>query len=612
MTTKPFRLVLALGLFWASSCNLFAQASDNLPDSTTAVADSLFDSTSAVVDTLPVFEDTNVTIVPVVGIPDAEDLEVQNEVDQNTGVQFSLSSPYHTILTHLYFLQEDSYHPDSAAMALYVQDPTSEGAQKLAIELKEFMDGAGYYIDLEDISRDPEYIDSASGKHKYAPIPEENEVFVYRKNGTKDWIYSYTTVNAIEKLHDRIYPFGTFAWLPAWSKTKAGALALWQYIGILLILVLAILIQRLLTRLLSGLLRRYLFKLVRTESGQNFFGKVARPISLLMVFYGIFAFVSLLQLPIDFNQWIVLAFRIMIPVFWMLIFLQIVNLVMAVFAKRAEATETTMDDQIVPLLRRLFHGIVVVVFIIIILNVLRVNVDALLGGLAFGSLALALAAQDTVKNLFGSLLIFVDRPFQIGDWITAQGHEGTVEEVSVRSTRIRTFADSLVSIPNGALADGPIDNMGLRVYRRFVTKVGVTYNTSPELLEVFVEGIRELVREHPTTLTERFEVHFNEMGDFSLQILVYVFFDVPTWTDELAGRQRLLIGIMKLANALGVGFAFPTQTLHIDSFPERTGLTPEHTLSEKEYNLKMKAFVAGWAKGYKPRDLGIKQDGAEG
>jgi len=601
MTMKPFRLVLTLGLLWVTSANLFAQANDTLPD-TVEVA----------VDSVVVGEDTNTKVEPVVGIPDAEDLEVQNEIDQNTAVQFSLKSPYHTILSHLYFLQEDSYHPDSAAMTLYVQDPSSEAAQKLAIELKEFMDGAGYYIDLDDISRDPDYLDSASGKHKFAPIPEENEVFVYRKNGSRDWVYSYTTVNAIERLHNRIYPFGTFDWLPAWSKTKAGPLALWQYLGILLMLVVAILVQRLLTRLLSGLLRAYLFKLVRTDAGQNFFGKVARPISLLIVFYGVFAFISLLQLPISYNQWIVLAFRIMIPVFWMLIFLQIVNLVMAIFAKRAEATETTMDDQVVPLLRRLFHGIVVVVFVIIILDVLRVNVDALLGGLAFGSLALALAAQDTVKNLFGSLLIFVDRPFQIGDWVTAQGHEGTVEEVSVRSTRIRTFAGSLVSIPNGALADGPIDNMGLRVYRRFVTKVGVTYDTTPELLEVFVEGIKELVRNHPTTLKDRFEVHFNEMGDFSLQILVYVFFDVPTWTDELAGRQRLLIGIMKLANTLGVGFAFPTQTLHIDSFPERQGLTPEHNLSTEAYRKQMKDFVEGWKKDYKPRDLGTKQDGAEG
>ncbi len=567
------------------------------------------DSVSATADSLP---DTLVPGQPVVAPPDAEDLAVEKSLSENGNVRFSLKSPYHTILSHLYFLQEDSYHPDSAAMTLYVQDPSSVGAKKLAIQLKQFMDGAGYYIDLEDIPQDPNYRDSVSGKHKYTPIPEEEEVFVYRKNGTSEWIYSYTTVKAINGLYNRVYPFGTLDWLPEWSRAKMGSLHLWQYMGILAFLVLGFLFHKALTRIISLVLKRYLFRLVRTDHAQVFFDKVARPISLLILFYLIFEFSSALQLPIALNKWVVMGLRISIYVFWMLICFQLVNLAMAVFAKRAEATETTMDDQLVPLLRRVFHGIIVLVFTVIILNSLHVNVDAVIGGLAFGSLALALAAQDTVKNLFGSILIFIDRPFQIGDWIIAQGHEGTVEEVSVRSTRIRTFANSLVSIPNGALADGSIDNMGVRVYRRFVTRIGVTYETPPELIEVFVEGIRELVRNHPTTRKDYFEVHFNEMGDFSLKILVYLFFDVKTWTDELAGKQRLLLGIMHLAKELGIGFAFPTQTLHIDSFPEKEGLSLTHEQSKEEYERRMKDFARRWKETYTPRDLGSKQEGAGG
>lgn len=604
MSMKQAQITLLFTFFLILSIPALAQVpGDTIADIAGA------DTTEIPVDSVP---DTLDADQPVVATPDAEDLEVEGEVTDNEIVRFSLQSPYHTILSHLYFLQEDSYFPDSAAMTLYVKDPLSEGAKDLAIQLKEFMDGAGYYIDLEDIPQNPDYRDTISGKHKYSPIPEEDQVFVYRKNGTDEWIYSYTTVKTIPELHDRVYPFGTLDWLPEWSRSKLGSLATWQYLGILIFIVLGFLLHKVLTRIISLVLERYLFRLVRTDHGQRFFDKVARPISLLILFYVIFEFSSALQLPIALNKWIVLGLRISILVFWMLITFQMVNLAMAFFAKRAEATETTMDDQLVPLLKRLLHFIVVIIFAIIILNILHVNVDALLGGLAFGSLALALAAQDTMKNLFGSILIFVDRPFQIGDWIIAQGHEGTVEEVSVRSTRIRTFANSLVSIPNGALADGSIDNMGVRAYRRFVTRIGITYETPPDLIEVFVEGIRELVRNHPTTRKDFFEVHFNEMGDFSLQILVYLFFDVSTWTDELAGKQRLLLGIMRLAEELGIGFAFPTQTLHIDSFPEKKGLSLTHEESMEEYERRMKEFAKRWKETYKPRDLGSKQEGAGG
>lgn len=599
----PKKLNKNLFLILCLACLGFGlRAQDSIP------LDSIGDSSTVLVDTLEAGDDS--VVENVIAIPDEEDLVEEGELTDNEVVRFSLESPYHTILSHLYFLQDDSYFPDSAAMTLYVQDPKSEEAQKLAIDLKAYMDGAGYFIDVDDLPQNPEFRDTVNGKHKYLPIPEVPEIFVYKKTGSQNWIYSYSTVKAIPDLHSSLFPFGTLDWLPDWSRGKLWGLEAWQYLGILLYLVVGFFLHRLLVGLISLILKRFLRRFVTQKHTANFFEKVARPISLLILFYIIFAFTPALLLPIAVNKWVILAFRIMIPVFWMFIGMQAVNLVMAIFEKRAEATETTLDDQLVPLLRRLLHIFVVIIFAIVILNVLRININALLGGLAFGSLALALAAQDTVKNLFGSILIFVDRPFQIGDWILVNGHEGVVEEVSMRSTRIRTFAGSLISIPNGQLADSAVDNMGVRKFRRFVTRVGVTYDTPPDLLEVFVEGIRQLVKNHPTTRKDFMEVHFNEMADSSLQILVYAFFDVPTWTDELAGKQRLLLGIMRLAEELGISFAFPTQTLHIENFPEKKSLTPDHKATKSEATAQVDEFVRNWVEGYKPRDLGSKQEGS--
>lgn len=579
---------------------------DSLPD-TAGTVDSLL----VLADSLPEAPSLDsAEEEEVAAIPDARDLEIEGELNNERVVHLNLSSPYHTVLSHLYFLQEDSYHPDSAAYTLYVKDPKDESAQELAIQLKQYMDGAGYFIDLDLVPSETDFTDSVSGQQLYRVIPEVPEVFVYKKGNR--WVYSYATVKAIPGLHSELFPFGTLDWLPKWSRGHFLGLHIWQWMGIILYLVLAVLLHKLLTMLVSTLLERFLKRFIQSDYTHEFFEKVARPISFVVLFYTVFAFTSALQLPIELNQWVVLAFRIMIPVFWMFIGIQAVNLVMAVFQKRAEATETTLDDQLVPLLRRLGHFIVAIVFLIVILNVLRVNINALLGGLAFGSLALALAAQDTVKNLFGSILIFVDRPFQIGDWIIVGDHEGVVEEVSVRSTRIRTFANSLIYIPNGNLADSAINNMGVRTYRRFTTRVGVTYDTPPDLLEIFVEGIRDLIKYHPTTRKDYFEVHFNEMGDSSLQILIYAFFEVPTWTDELAGKQRLLLGIMRLAEDLGISFAFPTQTLHIETFPEKKGLTPPHDDSHENYKAKMKSFIDKWKDNHRQRDLGKRQDGSAG
>lgn len=504
-------------------------------------------------------------------------------------VTLNLSSPYHTVLTHLYFLQDDSYHPDSAAMTLYVRDPGSKETIKTGIQLKEFFDGAGYYIDLDIIPQDPNYIDSTSGLHKYLPIPEVKEIFLYKRGNR--WVYSGTTVRAIPELHRALYPLGTLHWLPSWSQGRFLGLHLWQFLGIALCIFLAFLLHRLLTWVIGQILERFLNRIIRSDATQEFFYKIARPISLLILFYILMAFTPVLQLPIGLNKWVFLAYRTMIPVFYMLIALQVVNVGMAYFLRRAEKTESTMDDQLVPLLRNLIKGIVVIFFLIVILDMLKVNITALVGGVAFGSLALALAAQDTVKNLFGSLLIFVDRPFSIGDWVIIDGHEGVVEEVSVRSTRIRTFANSIITIPNGNIASTAINNMGARVYRRFVTRIGVTYDTPPELIEVFVKGIREIVRTHPHTRKDAFEVAFNEMGDFNLQILVYVFFAVPDWTAELSSRQDFLLAIMRLAEKLGISFAFPTQTLNVENFPEKKSDTPTYPMAKGDYEAKKQEFL---------------------
>lgn len=227
-------------------------------------------------------------------------------------------------------------------------------------------------------------------------------------------------------------------------------------------------------------------------------------------------------------------------------------------------------------LMHLFHRflkltVVVLGFLFFFQN-LGINVMSVLAGLGLGGLAFALAAKDTCANFFGSVMILLDQPFQVGDWIKVGSEEGTVEEIGFRSTRIRTFYNSVVSLPNSKVANENIDNLGRREFRRVRAFFGVTYDTPPEKMERFVDGIKEIVLQNEFTRKDYFHVCFNAYKDSCLEVMLYCFLRVPDWGEELKQREQIFLQVYRLADSLGISFAFPTQTLHIDSIPERSML----------------------------------------
>ena len=231
--------------------------------------------------------------------------------------------------------------------------------------------------------------------------------------------------------------------------------------------------------------------------------------------------------------------------------------------KKAGATESSLDDILVPLGRKTLKVLVVAMGAVNLAPLLGLHITPLLGALGVGGIGFAFAAQNTLENLFGSVTVVLDRPFSVGDWIQIDGVDGSVEEVGLRSTRVRTFYNSLVSIPNAKLTTAIVDNYGERNYRRFKANLGLRYESSPEQIEAFCSGVKALVMDRADTRKDVCYVELNSFGDSSLNVLLYMFFDCETWADELRGRHELMLDILRLAQGLGVEFAFPTQTLHI-------------------------------------------------
>ncbi|MAW42213.1 MAG: hypothetical protein CMJ30_07375 [Phycisphaerae bacterium] len=231
--------------------------------------------------------------------------------------------------------------------------------------------------------------------------------------------------------------------------------------------------------------------------------------------------------------------------------------------KKAGNTEGRLDDILVPLGRKTLKVLVISMGAVNLAPLLGLHITPLLGALGVGGIGFAFAAQNTIENLFGSVTIVLDRPFSVGDWVEVDGVDGTVEEVGLRSTQVRTFYDSLVSIPNAKLTTAIVDNYGSRKFRRFKATLGVRYETTPEQIEAFCSGIKTLVAERSDTRKDVCYAELNGFGDFSLNIMLYMFFECKDWTAELRGRHELMLDIIRLAHELGVEFAFPTQVVHI-------------------------------------------------
>jgi MscS family membrane protein len=165
--------------------------------------------------------------------------------------------------------------------------------------------------------------------------------------------------------------------------------------------------------------------------------------------------------------------------------------------------------------------------------------------------------------MFGSVTIFTDRPFQVGDWIKASGVEGYVEDVGFRSTRIRTFDKTLVSVPNSKLAGNTIENMDARPVRRVKMTVGVTYETKSDQMRKAVEAVREILRSHQGIWQDYWLVYFTDFGASSLDIFIYYFTKSKVWAEYLEVRQDVNLKIMSKLEEMGLEIAFPSQTVYL-------------------------------------------------
>jgi len=506
---------------------------------------------------------------------------------QNIGfAQVSLKSPFQSVTNHLNYLNEKDYNPKLAAKSFYV--PDSLKSIDYAIKLKKIFDGKGLFVPVNKISDNPNYIDSLSGKNKFIIFPIKlQEIFLEKIDS--NWYYSPNCYPNIDIIYNETFPFGDdlfYKYLSPIGKNKVLGLYIWQYIAFLIIILLAGVMFLILNILLKPILVFIADKSFKTHLNLPIkYSKTSRVISILIIIHLIKYAIALLNLPINLSSFFLTSLDIFkIIVISILIYL-IFDIIMSFLSHFAKSTKSKMDDQVLPIIRQIVRLLIILFAIIKILVLLDINVTALIAGISIGGLAIALAAQDTVRNFIGSLMIFIDKPFQVEDWIEIDDIAGTVVEVGFRSTRIKQLDTSIISIPNGIISNKALKNKGLRIFRIFETTLGLTYDTPREYLQAFIKGLRRIAINHEN-ISDNDYIFLSDLGSYSINILFRVYLQTDDYKEELRLKEEITFQIMELAEHIGVRFAFPSQTMYIEQFPGQKDLIPEYPKQDLEKRLE--------------------------
>ena len=416
-----------------------------------------------------------------------------------------------------------------------------------------------YLVSSDTVDRLPQFYQRVR-KLPYKPGPAKQLAEAYQSIGSNRASTIYEAFSSSPLGLEAVVPPRWMLSLPSWAKAPIDGIAVWQWLARVFGFLIGLLFVYGAYRLARRLAHRR-----EDEEGPGW-SALLTPLAIILL-AGIFGPLLDKILRISNNPLIVIAFAQTIALYLSAAWLSMIgtSILAEIIVSSEHLRARSLDSQLIRLGLRLV-GIVIAIGLLIQGSYeLGFPAYSVLAGLGVGGLAVALAARDSLANLLGSMLIMFEKPFRVGHVIRVSGSEGTVEDVGFRSTRIRTADNSLISIPNNTVVNTTVENLSLRPARRQRFFVQVTYDTPREKLEALATGIKQLIADHPLTNKTNFQVRFNNFSDSSLDTLVMFHLTVEDYTTELEAREEILLQIMDLAKDIGVEFAFPTRTLHIET-----------------------------------------------
>jgi len=344
-----------------------------------------------------------------------------------------------------------------------------------------------------------------------------------------------------------------------------------RWVGALLVLIVFFIFKRVLVRGAIGLLGRIAHQKSQSMIA-NVLDALALPLQALVMLLGIFFAVELLELPsgIDATLIEVITVAASFCLFWA--FFRAVEPVGVSFNRFIRRFGAGLGDDLRQFFIRGIKTLIVVIGAVIFLENWGIDVSAFLGGLGLAGMAVALAAKDSVANIFGGVTIFADNLYKRGDWIETPHFEGTVEVVGLRATKVRTFAKALVTMPNAQIVNSPVINWSRMTHRRIKMVIGLEYRVTAEQMETIIDKLRAFLKndEDVAQTDVNQMVHLSDLGASSINIDLYYFTTTTDWVVWREIRSRHIIAFKRIVEEEGAGFAYPSQSLYVETMPNMT------------------------------------------
>jgi len=351
---------------------------------------------------------------------------------------------------------------------------------------------------------------------------------------------------------------------PILLRPGPGDVLWWQWIALPLLVAAAVIFGKIAGRIVRGIALRIATRTSITWD-DVVVSRLAGPVSAALGLAAAAAMLGLLGL---YPPAQALAFRLVRAGYFVIFFWSVFRLIDVGFhllKSTPWAVASTTSQSLIPLGSRVAKVAVWAIATVAVLSLLGYPVASLIAGLGIGGLALALAAQKTVENLFGAFSIGVDQPFRVGDFVKVQDFVATVEAIGLRSTRFRTLDRTLVTIPNGHLADSRIESYTARDRMRLHAIIGLVYETTEAQMREVLAGFERVLREHPRIWPDAMVIRFREFAASSLDIEVMCWFQTQVFSEFQEMRQEVLLGFMGVVEQAGTSIAFPTRTVHLVS-----------------------------------------------
>jgi MscS family membrane protein len=386
---------------------------------------------------------------------------------------------------------------------------------------------------------------------------------VVRSEGPAVWVFSPTTVADIDTLYTSLgYGWAGDYLPPLFFEWQMWQIQLWQWLGLVVALILGLIFGYIGSYIMRKVLLR-LAKLTKWDWDDDLVATMRGPLVgafWSLGFVVLIAFLALAPKPHGFLLGLCKLMAIL-ALGWFL--LRLMDVAATQLQRMFRDRGDDMGMAMVPVARKILKPIMFVIVLIVALQNIGVDVSGLLAGLGIGGLAFALAAKDTLANVFGSVAIAFDRPFKVGDFVKVGDILGTVEDVGLRTTRVRTLDRTVISVPNSQIADSKIENYAPRDRVRLVATLGVQYDTSLDQLRYIVDEFKRYLLAHPRWWQESFRVRFIGYGASSLDIEVYGYVSTSDFNEFTAIREEILMGLGDIIERAGAEFAYPSQTVYV-------------------------------------------------